>query len=66
MSDLFKTAEIHRVINICSRVLVNSQQIQPSRKIEFIETAKKMFKEPASEEEVSFKINQLLREEFLQ
>lgn len=65
-SELFEKAEIHRVIGVCSRMLVSSQQLQASRKFEFIETAKKMFPEGATEEEVSFRINKLLREEFLQ
>ena len=64
--EKFEKAEIHKVIAVCSRMLVKSQQIQESRKSEFIESAKKMFPEDATEEEVSSRIHKLLKEEFLQ
>jgi hypothetical protein len=57
---------MEKLIANCARFLVDDEQLPLTRKQEFIEKAKSLFKDRATESEFNYKVNQLYLEDFVQ
>lgn len=57
---------IDQLIANCARFLIEDEQLPLTRKQEFIQKAKSLFKDRATESEFNYKVNQLYLEDFVQ
>lgn len=55
-----------RLIANCARFLVDDEQLPPTRKQEFIDKARSLFNDKATESEFHYKVNQLYLQDFVQ
>lgn len=57
---------IEKLIGVCVKFLIDDEQLPLTRKQEFIDKAKSLFKDRTTESEFNYKVNQLYLEDFVQ